>query len=242
METQTRFDLDAAIANWQQELAAQADLTPIVRRELETHLRDTVAELQTRGLNNEESFWLARRRLGEPQLLREEFEKADPASVWRERVFWMCIALVTINLWGAFLNQFIQFSMTPSFVNERIEEILPGWLQFYLPYRLRDFQVYYALQFFLQLARFVPLVLMAFWLAKGRLNFGQSAFAYILSSRKRFLLAAFSALLIANSRSFLDPDFGRLSAMFFFQFPWTFSLVSLAAWLIPAKKEVVARI
>ena len=53
METQTRFDLNAAIAAWQQELAAQPDLTHVVRRELETHLRDTTAELQARGLNDE---------------------------------------------------------------------------------------------------------------------------------------------------------------------------------------------
>lgn len=94
METQTRFDLNAAIANWQQELAQQADLSPVVRRELETHLRDTVTELQARGLNNEESFWLARRRAGRPELLGEEFRKADPAQVWRERVSWMAIGLV----------------------------------------------------------------------------------------------------------------------------------------------------
>jgi hypothetical protein len=52
-------------------------------------LRDTIAELQQRGLNEEESFWLARRRVGQPQQLGEEFAKADPAKVWRERVFWM---------------------------------------------------------------------------------------------------------------------------------------------------------
>src|SRR4051794_18855031 len=88
METQTRFDLDAAIASWQQELVAQADLTQEVRRELETHLRDTITELQQRGLNNEESFWLARRRTGKPQQLGEEFAKGDPANAWRDRVFW----------------------------------------------------------------------------------------------------------------------------------------------------------
>ncbi|HAO77849.1 MAG TPA: hypothetical protein DCQ92_02515 [Verrucomicrobia subdivision 3 bacterium] len=94
METQTRFDLNAAIQNWQQELAAQPDLTPDVRRELETHLRDTVAELQRRGLKEEESFWLACRRVGQPQQLGEEFVKTDPANVWRERVLWMAISLV----------------------------------------------------------------------------------------------------------------------------------------------------
>ena len=94
METQTRFDLTAAIANWQQELVQQPDLTPVVRRELETHLRDTIAELQSRGLNNEESFWLARRRAGRPEQLAEEFVKADPAGIWRGRVFWMAVSLV----------------------------------------------------------------------------------------------------------------------------------------------------
>ena len=98
METQTRFDLDAAIAKWQQELAAQADLAPIVRRELETHLRDTVRELQGRGLGNEESFWLARRRVGQPGQLGEEFAKSDPANLWRERTFCIATALLVVKL------------------------------------------------------------------------------------------------------------------------------------------------
>lgn len=58
-ETKTRFDLNAAVQNWQQELAAQPELTEDDRRELEAHLRDTVVEFQRRGLNDDESFWLA---------------------------------------------------------------------------------------------------------------------------------------------------------------------------------------
>ena len=96
MENQTRFDLNAAIENWRNELAAQPNLASDDRRELETHLRDAIAGFQQRGLNDEESFWLARRRVGQPQQLGEEFVKADPAKVWRERMFWMCA--------GAFLS------------------------------------------------------------------------------------------------------------------------------------------
>src|ERR1039458_8031824 len=92
MENQTRFDLNAGIENWRQELAAQAGLTAEVRRELETHLCDAIAGFQQRGLNDEESFWLARRRVGQPQLLGEEFVKADSAAIWRERAFWMVLA------------------------------------------------------------------------------------------------------------------------------------------------------
>jgi hypothetical protein len=43
METKTRYDLNVAIENWGAELATQANLTTEVRRELETHLRDTIA-------------------------------------------------------------------------------------------------------------------------------------------------------------------------------------------------------
>jgi hypothetical protein len=94
MENQTRFDLNAAIENWRNDLAAQSNLAFDDRRELETHLRDSIAGFQQRGLNDEESFWLARRRVGQPQQLGEEFVKADPAKAWRERVFWMALGIV----------------------------------------------------------------------------------------------------------------------------------------------------
>ena len=99
MENQTRFDLNAAIESWRQELAAQPNLASGDRRELETHLRDAIAGFQQRGLSDEESFWLARRRVGQPPQLGEEFVKTDPAKVWRERVFWMALALIAISLW-----------------------------------------------------------------------------------------------------------------------------------------------
>ncbi|HKI69527.1 MAG TPA: permease prefix domain 1-containing protein [Verrucomicrobiae bacterium] len=100
METQTRFALNAAIEDWRQELAAQIDLSPEVRRELETHLRDTIAELQRHGLNDEESFWLARRRIGQLTSIGREFGhvRPNPAKVWRARVFWMVVGVFVINL------------------------------------------------------------------------------------------------------------------------------------------------
>jgi hypothetical protein len=94
MEIKTRFDLTAAVEIWREELASQSGLTPDNRRELEAHLCDTLAELRRRGLNDEESFWLARRRTGQPAQLAEEFVKTSPTEVWRMRVLWMAIGLV----------------------------------------------------------------------------------------------------------------------------------------------------
>jgi hypothetical protein len=234
METQTRFDLNAAIANWQQELASQPGLAPVVRRELETHLRDTVAELQRHGLNNEESFWLARRRVGQPQQISEEFRKADPAVIWRERIFWMIMALLAVNLWTAFCNPF----WAPiRFIHTRFADILPGWILFYLPGWLGESQVLYTLQILVLCVRYIPVFLVAVLLAKGRLKFSHSAVHYLGASRKRFFVGMSGALLLTHSVSLL-----RGEMYFLFQLIWTVPLIVLATWLMPAKKEITATV
>ncbi len=123
MENQTRFDLNAAVENWRQELAAQPPLTPDNRRELETHLRDSLAELKARGLSDEESFWLARRRVGQPQKLAEEFAKSDPAKVWRERIFWMALGIIVF--WQ--LTQILTFA-----VGIALYYLFPSLREFYV--------------------------------------------------------------------------------------------------------------
>ena len=85
MENQCRFNLNAAIENWRNELEAQPQLMLDDQRELEKHLTDTLTELRSRGLGDEESFWLAKRRIGQPEKFAEEFEKANPGRLWRRR-------------------------------------------------------------------------------------------------------------------------------------------------------------
>jgi hypothetical protein len=104
MENQTRFDLNAAVENWRNELVVQPNLASDDRRELETHLRDAIAGFQQRGLNDEESFWLARKRVGQPQQIGEEFVKANPAKVWRERVFWIVASIVILPILGSVIH------------------------------------------------------------------------------------------------------------------------------------------
>ena len=121
MENQTRFDLNAAVENWRNELAAQPNLASDDRRELETHLRDAIAGFQQRGLNDEESFWLARKRVGQPPQLGEEFTKTNPAVVWRERIFWAALILLAIRLWSGISSMlwaiFQTAVTTPYFLN-----------------------------------------------------------------------------------------------------------------------------
>jgi len=240
METQTRFDLNAAVANWQQELAAQGDLTSIVRRELETHLRDTVAELRERGLNNEEAFWLARRRVGQPQQLGEEFAKAEPLKAWRERTFWMAVALVAVNLWTAIISPF--WISYPRWTVHRLGDIFPVWVQFYLPNWLCHIEGNHIQLVLMQVMRYLPIVVLALFFAKGRLKYANGALSLILASRIRFFIAMSALFLVAHSFDFYYGEPGQIAtSVFLFQFPWTFSLVALATWLIPSKNRLIVR-
>jgi hypothetical protein len=103
MESSTEFDLNASLRKWSEDLAAQPGLTPEARAELETHLQETVKELGQRGLNEEESFWLACRRVGRPRQLGEEFAKAHPSQIWKRWALWVATAMLAMRiLQGAF--------------------------------------------------------------------------------------------------------------------------------------------
>ena len=109
METQSRFDLNHAVAAWRQEVAAQTAISLEQARELETHLLDALPDLQQRGLTEEEAFWLARRRLGKPEDIAADFALTSPATVWRERVFWIALGALTIHCGFGVLNLLVFF-------------------------------------------------------------------------------------------------------------------------------------
>lgn len=232
MENQTRFDLNAAVENWRNELAAQPNLASDDRRELETHLRDAIAGFQQRGLNDEESFWLARRRVGQAQQLGEEFVKADPAKVWRERVFWVAIALLMLQIWSSI--NFYFMAMIPDVLarGDNAYSIL-----------LRS-TIFYG-----------PIILIAIFLVLGRMNKKNVVWGFLFSSRLLFVVWAAVLVLAANTlheysqRLLLFntlpidlkklPNFGRafFGLSFLSSFIQPCLLIALIAWLMPPQNR-----
>lgn len=97
MENSTAFILNDAIQSWRDTLGRSPSLREQDLAELEAHLRDSVAALQSRGLTDEEAFLLATRRLGYPAGLEPEFAKVNRSEVWLHRLLWM---LVGIQVWS----------------------------------------------------------------------------------------------------------------------------------------------
>jgi hypothetical protein len=178
MEYQTHFDLTGAIESWRTELVAQTSLDADTRRELETHLRDTIAGFQQRGLNDEESFWLARRRMGQPPQLVEEFAKADPVKFWRERGLWMAVAVLTVSLWSSSANA---MNMVFADLTNHWWERNPEFQWFWRAWQL---QVIVALLF-----RTVPLFVLAVCFLRGGSQM-LARLAFLFQSRSRFVMTA----------------------------------------------------
>ena len=238
MENKTRFDLNAAVESWQQELAAQPELTPDVRRELETHLRDTVTELQQRGLSEEESFWLARRRAGQPKQLGEEFGKTDPGNRWHKRAFGILIVLFGIYLW-LMLISFSQLWMSVSlFQKVTFQDVLPSWALLCSPHWLRGIPTvtFFRLLFYLTLV--MPVVAFAAIIAIPPSKRFLVIYQFLLKSRGRFALMSLFAFMTINSLNILFLHgfaLERLVANCFIALP----LILLATWFMPTHKTLV---
>lgn len=107
MEPNTSSDLTTLVANWRNRAAQEDSIGAQQLAELESHLLDSVDQLREAGLNVEEAFLIASRRLGQPQELAIEYRAADPGLQWRKRLTWMLAGVVlhTFVQWGSFCMQ-----------------------------------------------------------------------------------------------------------------------------------------
>jgi hypothetical protein len=91
------FEIEQAIAEWRQQMAAGGIASPDVLDELESHLRERIGQLAS-WLPEQQAFQTASDELGESRTLEQEFVKAGSHSVlnWRENP-------MPLNLAGAWL-------------------------------------------------------------------------------------------------------------------------------------------
>ena len=229
MENQTRFDLNAAVENWRNELAAQPKLASDDRRELETHLRDAIAGFQQHGLNDEESFWLARKRVGQPQQIVEELVKADPTKVWRDRAFWIMIVLFAFQLWNKVSPHLWEKIAFPHWNHHDISTLhSASWLDHVI--LSSNGVLSYAL--FQTLCNILPIFCFVILFAKGRMNWPSRAFKFIFRSRSQFVLMSLAigfGLPLLRRFSWSFDDCGREQLVFPI-LHWALYLLTFGRW------------
>ena len=240
MENTTRFDLNTAIKNWRQEINGQPQLTAENCRELDAHLTDTIRELQKRGLNDEESFWLARRRVGNTQQLAEEFAKADPGRLWRERVFWMACAVLALSIWQRTSSSFLFGTEIRGHLRMlRLGDYLPDWVLFYLPNWMRDFPNIDIVNLVSITSWLIPFAAVAYLLRKGHWKRTEVVIDFLFKSRGRFILigTVLSTIPILIQAMGVRAQYGPGAHTFglVLVLIWDLPLIVLITWLMPMR-------
>lgn len=78
--------LEQEIAEWRSFVAQGPALDDHAVEELETHLRDQIADLSAAGLNDDEAFLIAVKRMGRVDALSREFARENSGRLWRQLV------------------------------------------------------------------------------------------------------------------------------------------------------------
>jgi hypothetical protein len=79
-------DLETQIAGWRAHVAGSLALDGHDLEELEAHLRDQIAELDTAGLTSDEAFLIAVKRMGDVDALSREFAREHSGRLWQQLV------------------------------------------------------------------------------------------------------------------------------------------------------------
>ena len=96
-------DVNELVSRWRAELTADARFSADDIDELEGHLRDLIRELSS-ALSLEESFLVARHRVGDPKSLRQEYRKTRPGSLVRSRLMTLSISLALIGVIAGYME------------------------------------------------------------------------------------------------------------------------------------------
>ena len=79
-------EVESQIAEWRTFLTSAAAVESGDVDELETHLRDQIAELNAAGLSDDEAFLVAVKRLGDIDSLSREFAREHSGRLWKQLV------------------------------------------------------------------------------------------------------------------------------------------------------------
>lgn len=79
-------DVEAQIAEWRDYIGQAPAVDGRDLEELETHLRDQIAELMDSGLSADEAFLVAVKRMGDVDTLSREFAREHSGRLWKQLV------------------------------------------------------------------------------------------------------------------------------------------------------------
>jgi len=92
--SENMFNLDQAISEWRRQMLAAGIKTPVPLDELEIHLREEIEQQMKSGKIPQQAFEIAVQEIGNANMLKNEFQKANPLTL--ERIMSVGVGIPTV--------------------------------------------------------------------------------------------------------------------------------------------------
>lgn len=91
------FNLDESIKDWRNDLNKNDVLSLDDLDELESHLMDEITVLKEKDLSEEEAFLVAKSRIGQNDIIEEEYKKVNRNEIWFHKLFTLFIGFISFQ-------------------------------------------------------------------------------------------------------------------------------------------------
>jgi hypothetical protein len=112
------FELEQSIADWRKQMLAAGIKTPVPLEELESHLREDVEQQMRSGFSEQEAFGSAIKKIGQPRLLKTEFQKADCSGTFM--ITYRILGVLWMALSGVFGTLFLFVLLHTAFTHPKV--------------------------------------------------------------------------------------------------------------------------
>jgi hypothetical protein len=92
------FDLQKSIAEWRRQMLAAGIPTPVPLEELESHLREDIAQQMQLGLSAQQAFGIAMEKIGQAPELKREFKKISAPMEMQKIIKLAGVIIVAVSL------------------------------------------------------------------------------------------------------------------------------------------------
>ena len=103
------FNLDESIKDWRNDLNKNDVLSLDDLEELESHLMDEITVLKEKDLSEEEAFLVAKRRIGQNDIIEEEYKKVNHNKIWTNKLFYLFFGYICYHLILSLTNMISAF-------------------------------------------------------------------------------------------------------------------------------------
>ncbi len=103
------FQLEQHLQEWTKRFGPTTSMRDCDIEELAQHVRDSIASLTAKGLDDEEAFLVATHRIGPACALEEEFAKVNSGRIKVYQLFWMVSGVLLFEMCRFFIGAATSF-------------------------------------------------------------------------------------------------------------------------------------